>query len=149
MRNVFPDAPEPTQQIMHRQWFMEMCNRYKTLCELRERMEQLEADFAKAARARDEQREALDRLPGDDWRTPSCFSSPIIDRRRRLWKQWQLRAWRLEKELTPVKEQFEVAEKRITAWDPPPAWPLYNSDQEHSDAELLDVEPSGPSEDED
>ena len=27
MRNVFPDAPEPTQQITHRQWFKEMCNR--------------------------------------------------------------------------------------------------------------------------
>ena len=27
MRNVFPDAPKPTQQIMHRQWFKEMCNR--------------------------------------------------------------------------------------------------------------------------
>ena len=49
MRNVFPNAPRPTQHaaylpeprlpVGNKEWFYAMCNRYRRLRELRERVQ--------------------------------------------------------------------------------------------------------------
>ena len=123
MRNVFPNAPRPTQHEPHlpeprlpltnREWFYAMCNRYRRLRELREG---LDLDLEELRRAEEEvdRYEASLRRHGEEseskppmWYAESC-SKECARARRRLWKLRQRKA--------PMLDQLKDAEDLLTTW---------------------------------
>jgi hypothetical protein len=138
--NVFRNAPHPPTTldppVTNREWFYDMCQRYKDLREFRERpdVQQLLA-FKAAQEASWDQFRRLRAIAG---------TNPVRERRRGVWKRAKLRAYRLWKALPhtdlndlynqflnatqPITPQDNVKdlynrlmflERRITEWDPP------------------------------
>ena len=123
MRNVFPNAPRPTQHEPHlpeprlpltnREWFYAMCNRYRRLRELREGVD-LDLEELRRAEEEVDRYEASLRRHGEEsasktpaWYTESC-SKECARARRRLWKLRQRKA--------PMLDQLKDAEDLLTTW---------------------------------
>ncbi len=123
MRNVFPNAPHPTQHqpwlpeshlpVGNKEWFYAMCNRYKHLRELRERYASDLEELRRAEEAVD-QSEATLLFHGEEaeskppaWYAESC-SKECERLRRRILKLRQRKA--------PILDQIQDAEDLLTTW---------------------------------
>jgi len=123
MRNVFPNAPRPTQHqpwlpearmpVTNKEWFYAMCNRYRHLRELRERYASDLEELRRAEEAVD-QSEATLLLHGEEteskppaWYAESC-SKECERLRRRILKLRQRKA--------PILDQIQDAEDLLTTW---------------------------------
>ena len=116
MRNVFPNAPwpPPLPVLSHKQWFYEMCQRYRDLREFREMpIAQPLAAFKAAQEASWEQYRRLQAIPRNN---------PIRERRKDAWKRAKLRAYTLWKALPLMGRartaQLRFLEQRLTEWEP-------------------------------
>lgn len=117
--NVFPNAPHPPTTLdpptTNREWFYDMCQRYRDLREFRERpdVQQLAA-FKAAQEASWDQFRRLRAIAG---------TNPVRERRKDAWKRAKLRAYRLWKELpnnvNGLHKRLKFLEQRLTNWDPP------------------------------
>ena len=127
MRNVFPNAPRPTQHAPYlpephlpatnKEWFYAMCNRYRRLRELREYYK-LDLEEIGRLEAELEGSEATLLLHGEEsaskppaWYAASC-SKECERLRRRIWKLKQLKAHMLD--------ELAGAEDLLATWDPVP-----------------------------
>ena len=123
MRNVFPNAPRPTQHepylpeprlpVGNKEWFYAMCNRYRRLRNLRERyksdleeLTRLEADV--------DESEATMLLHGEEsasqppaWYAKSC-SKECQRMRRRIWE--------IRQQKVRMFDELEDAEELLTTW---------------------------------
>ena len=131
VRNVFPNAPHPPTTLdppmTNREWFYDMCQRYRDLREFRERpdVQQLaafkaaqEASWEKLKKLHDAQFGASSYHQGQPGK-----ASGLASDRYKVWIKAKKRAYRLWKELPvnvrDVQARLKFLERRLTAWDPP------------------------------
>ena len=127
MRNVFPNAPRPTQHqpylpearlpVTNKEWFYAMCNRYRRLRELREHYK-ADLDELRRLEAEVNESEAMLQLHGEEtasqtpqWYTESCSVECARLRRRIL---------RIKQRKVRMFDEIEDAEDLLTTWAPTP-----------------------------
>ena len=127
MRNVFPNAPRPTQHqpylpearlpVTNKEWFYAMCNRYRRLRELREHYK-TDLDELRGLEEEVRESERLLQLHGEEtasqtpqWYTESCAMECQRLRRRIL---------RIKQRKSRMFDAIEDAEDLLTTWAPTP-----------------------------
>jgi len=123
MRNVFPNAPRPTQHEAHlpeprlpitnKEWFFAMCNRYRRLRELREHYASDLEELRRAEEAVDRSEATLLRHGEEsESKPPAWYAESCAKECQRLRR----RIAKLRQRKAPMLDELVDAEDLLTTW---------------------------------